>query len=225
MIQHDFRSKTFDNAAAPSKILFTAERPMLRAITNRFHVLRPRLLRSRPQILQLIRLQHGGPHKEYFQNPGQMPLPETNTHSGQHAPPPEFPREPSLLRRTWNTTGLILWSVLFGFGAGSSLITWAYLQGPFEEGTEEENDMLEEINDMMNEYPAMDGLLNDPEWEEWPVAPRMVAGDSGKGLNFVTGMLTGSKGIVQVWLPLSYTLCFLTRMCDRGYSSTAIWAF
>ncbi len=58
--------------------------------------------------------------------------------------------------------------------------------------------MLEEITEMMNEYPIMEGLLNDPEWEEWSASPRMVSGDSGKGLQFVTGTLTGSKGVIQV---------------------------
>jgi hypothetical protein len=130
-----------------------------------------------------------------------MPLPETNVHQGQYAPPPPSPqsgqRRP-LWRRISHGVGLSFWSLLFGFGAGGTLITWAYLQGPFEAGTEEENEMLDEITEMMNEYPAMSGMLEDPEWEEWPVAPRMVAGEGGKGLHFVSGTLSGSKGIVQV---------------------------
>jgi hypothetical protein len=96
---------------------------------------------------------------------------------------------------------------LVGFGAGSTLITWAYLQGPFVAGSEEENDMLEEITEMMNDHPSMDVLLNDAEWEELPVAPRMLSGDAGKGLNFVTGTLTGSKGIVQVVRSLEALSC------------------
>lgn len=65
--------------------------------------------------------------------------------------------------------------------------------------------MLEEIANMMNEYHAMNVLLNDPNWEELPEAPRMTSGDAGKGLNFVTGTLTGSKGIIQVALPIEAT--------------------
>lgn len=127
-----------------------------------------------------------------------MPVPETGIQASQHVPPADILNKPPLLRRIWRTAGLSIWSALLGFVAGSSLVTWAYLQGPFEAGTEEENDMLEEITNMINDYPAMEGLLNDPEWEEWPVASRMVSGDSGKGLALVSGTLTGSKGIIQV---------------------------
>ncbi|ERF68211.1 hypothetical protein EPUS_05292 [Endocarpon pusillum Z07020] len=126
-----------------------------------------------------------------------MPQSETGTRSYPFNVAPNFPTETTLGRNLWNATGLALCSLLFGFGAGTGLITWAYLQGPFEAGSEEESEMLEEITEMMNEYPAMEVLLNDPGWEEWPVPPRMVSGDAGKGLHFVTGTLTGSKGIIQ----------------------------
>lgn len=147
-----------------------------------------------------------------------MPQPETGTRSYPFNVVPDFPTETTLTRRLWNATGLALWSLILGFGAGTSLITWAYLQGPFEAGSEEESEMLEEITEMMNEYPAMEALLNDPEWEEWPVPPRMVSGDAGKGLHFVTGTLTGSKGIIQVRLSLETLLCLLTMLPSRGYS-------
>lgn len=131
-----------------------------------------------------------------------MPQPETGLRLGGVTLAPDFPQQTNLWRRLGTNTGIALWSILFGFGAGSSLITWAYLQGPFEAGTEEENAMLEEITEMMNEYPAMEVLLNDSEWEEWPVTPRIVSGDAGKGLTFITGTLPGSKGITQVTLLL-----------------------
>ena len=169
------------------------------AAPGMYCLLRSRPSRLRPRILQPIRLQHGGPHKEYFQNPRQMPLPETDTLSNRLTHPGDFPRKSTLMRRLWNSAGLALWSLLFGISAGSSLITWAYLQGPFEAGTDEEKDMLEEITSMINDHPATEGLLNDPEWEEIPVAPRVVSGDAGKGLSFVTGTLSGSKGIRQVF--------------------------
>lgn len=126
-----------------------------------------------------------------------MPQPETATRSYPFNAAPDFPTQTPLTWRLWNATGLALWSLLFGFGVGTGVVTWAYLQGPFAAGSEEEREMLEEITEMMNEYPAMEVLLNDPEWEEWPVPPRMVSGDAGKGLHFVTGTLTGSKGIIQ----------------------------
>jgi hypothetical protein len=173
---------------------------MHRASRRMSYLLRPRLSISRSQLPRSVRLQHGVSHEEYFQN-GQMPKPETHTSPSRSNVGREGSHESSLWRRIWSSTGVGVWFFIFGFGAGTSLITWAYLQGPFEAGSEEENDMLEEITDMMNEHPVMEVLLTDPEWEEWPSTPRMVSGDAGKGLNFVTGTLTGSKGIIQVFLP------------------------
>jgi hypothetical protein len=168
-------------------------------LSQRMHYLwRPRILLSRPRTLHLIRLQHGSPHKEYFQHPGRMPQSEPSLRSDRVTPAPDFPQQKTLWTRLWDATGLAALSFLFGFGAGSSLITWAYLQGPFEPGTSEETEMLEEITEMMNVCPAMEEIINDPDWEELPLVPRMVAGDAGKGLTFVTGTLTGSKGILQV---------------------------
>ena len=151
-----------------------------------------------------------------------MPQPETGTRSYPFNVAPDFPAETTLRRRFWNATGLVLWSLLFGFGAGTGLNTWAYLQGPSEAGSEGESEMLEEITEMMNEYPAMEVLLNDPEWEEWPVPPRMVSGDAGKGLHFVTGTLTGSKGITQVSLFLETLFRLLKMFRSRGYSFIGI---
>jgi hypothetical protein len=172
-----------------------------------YRLLKPQPFKSWPRPLLLIRLQHPWPHKEYFQNPGQMPLPDSVTHSSGSPSAPDFLHKSSALRRVLNIAGLGLWSLLFGFGAGSTLITWAYLQGPFAAGSEEENEMLEEITEMMNDHPSMDVLLNDSDWEELPVAPRMVSGDAGKGLSFVTGTLTGSKGILQVVHSLETLSC------------------
>lgn len=183
---------------ANSSAYVTKEGSMHRVCQTMHFLMRSRLLRARPRILPASRLQHGGPHKEYFQNPGQMPQQEIGTSSDQYALVSDFPQQKSFLRRSWETAGLGLWSLLLGFGAGSCLITWVYLHGTFDAGTEEENEMLEDITDTINEHPAMELLLNDPGWEELPAAPRMMSGDSGKGLNFITGTLTGSKGIAQV---------------------------
>lgn len=161
---------------------------------------------------QLIRLQHGIPHKEYFQNPSQMPLPENVAQTGQDSSASALAHTRTLFRRILTTTGLATLSLLFGLGGGTSLITWAYMQGTFEAGTEEENEMMDEITELMNEYAAMDELLNDPEWEELPVTPRMVSGESGKGLNFVTGTLVGSKGIIQVVLSIPLYLTHVDGM-------------
>lgn len=172
---------------------------MQRVLTARQYLSRPLISRSQFLTAQFIRLQHDGPHKEYFQNPSRMPLPETPTLPRRGDPLHDFPQQRSLLKRILGNTALALWFLLFGYGVGISLTTSLYLQGPFEAGTEEESDMLDRISGRMNEYSAMDALLNDPAWEEQPMAPSMVSGNSGNGRNLVTGTLTGSKGIVQVF--------------------------
>jgi hypothetical protein len=188
-------------------------------LSQKMHYLwRSRLLLSRPRTLQLFRLQHGGPHKEYFQNPGQMPPSEPSLRSDRISPAPDFLHQKTLRKRLWDATGLAALSILLGLGAGSSLITWAYLQGPFQPGTAEETEMLEEITEMINEHPATEVALNGADWEELPLVPRMVAGDAGKGLTFVTGTLTGSKGIVQV-IPSSKPLHLPSNNVSRDSSS------
>lgn len=42
--------------------------------------------------------------------------------------------------------------------SGVSLLTWDYLQPPFEPGSEEDQEMLEEIEEMMDSHPLVQGL-------------------------------------------------------------------
>ena len=111
----------------------------------------------RPIQRPLLRYQHELPHKEYFQNPGQTPLPDATPYT----PPPAFPSPPSYFRRGLR---LITWATVFGtlgFGAGISLLTWDYLQPPFVPGSEEDQEMLEEIEAMIDNHPLIQGLRED----------------------------------------------------------------
>jgi hypothetical protein len=125
--------------------------------------MRARLSRQiwRPLYRPLRRYQHDLPHKEYFQNPGQIPLPDATPYSA----PPAFPSPPSYFRRAFRS---ILWATLFGtlgLVSGVSLLTWDYLQPPFEPGSEEDQEMVEEIEAMMDSHPLVQGL-REGGWEE-----------------------------------------------------------
>lgn len=115
-----------------------------------------------------LRLQHGnhGPHKEYFQDPSQFPtnayevrIPPPNQRaraaqqqpllepSSSGLPPP--PKRVSLLRRLLRSALIVGISITLGGVVGTAVITWDYLQPPFERGSEQEQDLIEEIDEML----------------------------------------------------------------------------
>lgn len=100
----------------------------------------------------LRRWQHEqyGPHKEYFQTPGQSPLPDTTPyHPGEQIYTAPTDNEPSRFNRALRSLG---WLALFSFigsAAGQLLNTWEYMQPPNEPGSPEEQEILEEIEFMM----------------------------------------------------------------------------
>ena len=125
--------------------------------------MRARLSRQiwRPLYRPLRRYQHDLPHKEYFQNPGQIPLPDATPYSA----PPAFPSPPSYVHRAFRS---IVWATLFGtlgLASGISLLTWDYLQPPFEPGSEEDQEMVDEIETMMDSHPLVQGL-REAGWQE-----------------------------------------------------------
>ncbi|EHY56380.1 hypothetical protein ABEF92_006801 [Exophiala dermatitidis] len=163
---------------------------------------------------------HGPPHKEYFQTPGQMPAPDTTPyigqgpHSGAYPVPPQYtaagvpipppppaaafptpPSGPSLLRRA---TRSVLWAVLFGVlgaAAGTALITWEYLQPPFEPGSPEEEELNEEIWDTLESHPLVISLREEGWVEEDYYAGK--AHGPGSGHHLVAETLTGMRGITM----------------------------
>jgi hypothetical protein len=110
------------------------------ALSAQPFVLRPQLFAKRQQ-------NNYGPHKEYFQNPDQSPLPDTS---------PYDPREPVLTvpvekKRSWFQSALrsYFWATNFlilGFFAGGVFVAWEYTQPAPEVGSEEEELMQEEID-------------------------------------------------------------------------------
>lgn len=162
-----------------------------------FAILRRQALRQRKCLLPVRRLQHDGPHKEYFQNPAQLP----GSAFPQYTPPsqPTFPAQPSILNRILRST---LWATVFGVlgvTAGAGAITWEYLQPQFELGSEEELEMLEEIKEMMSTHPLLDVFAQDPNWKEQEMYMQDRDWDQDRDFHFLSRKtLKGANGISMV---------------------------
>jgi len=155
---------------------------------------------------QLQRPQHNqsGPHKEYFQTPGQMPVPDTTPYTAPYSPqvvktptptPTPTPTGPSLFSRFYRS---VFWATLFstlGLIAGTALISWEYIQPPFEPGSEEEQDLFEEILDTLEDHPLVLSLRHD-NWIEDNFYAGRVNGALG-GQHLVGEKLTGPRGITM----------------------------
>lgn len=154
-------------------------------------------LRPRICLPRFRRLQHGGPHKEYFQNPSQLPAAALP----QYALPPQptFPTQPSILSRLFRST---IWATLFGVlgvVAGTGAITWEYIQPQFELGSEEELEMLEEIKEMMSTHPLLDALAQDANWKEQAMYMEDRDWDRDRDFHFLSRKtLKGANGISMV---------------------------
>jgi hypothetical protein len=184
----------------------------------------------KPQLL--LRRQHSddNPHKEYFQTPGQAPKPDLSpydrTQSVSTSPtssqgrfqngipyvgsvppssiqaPPVKSKSYSLPRRALRST---LWAILFcnlGLLAGTYFITWEYMSPLFEEGSEEDAELLEEIKETVNEHPLVESLREN-EWREVDLDPATnpsvigaIQSGSIKGRSMIYQALSGTKGLM-----------------------------
>lgn len=177
-----------------------AIRPFLRRSllsTNRFY------LRSQLRAVELSR-QHRwatnnyGPHKEYFQTPGQAPLPDSTPYD-PNQPIQTVPQETGPSRIAGAFRGL-LWGALFGtlgIAAGVTFVTWDYLQPPFAPGSPEEQELLEEIDDLLNTHPVVLGL-RELGYTEEDFQMRRALADREKGQNLVHETLQGSSQTLRV---------------------------
>ncbi|KIX97926.1 uncharacterized protein Z520_06004 [Fonsecaea multimorphosa CBS 102226] len=162
-------------------------------------------------LLNVCRAQHDhhGPHKEYFQTPGQMPVPDSSpyTHGQPYipkiqtvpSPPPGAGASFSLLK---SFSRSVFWAVLFGslgVAAGTALITWEYLQPPFEPGSPAEQELYDEILDAMELHPLVDSLRQANWIEENYYAAAPVHGggalENRTGLHLVAETLSGTQGV------------------------------
>src|SRR5436190_17403562 len=164
----------------------------MRAIIRR-QTLRPRIFSP-----HLRRFQHGGPHKEYFQNPNQFPAATLP----QYAPPPPqptFPTQPSMLRRLARSTFWAMSFGLLGLFAGTAAITYEYLQPLFEVGSEEELEELEGIKEIMLSHPLLEALGQEENWKEQAMYMEDRDWDQEKDFHFLSRKtLKGANGISMV---------------------------
>ena len=155
--------------------------------------LRPKVFPSR-----FRRFQHGGPHKEYFQNPSQFPA--TSVPPYTTPPQPTFPTQTSVLRRLTRST---FWAVSFGVlgvVAGTAAITYEYLQPLFDVGTEEELEELEGIKEIMSSHPLLEALGQDENWKEQAMYMEDRDWDEEKDFHFLSRKtLKGANGISMVY--------------------------
>jgi hypothetical protein len=144
----------------------------------------------------LVRCQQNwGPHKEYFQTPGQAPVPDITPYD------PKEPIQTHVTRRARSRTSRlsrsVLWTSLFavlGAAGGTALITWEYLQPPFEPGSEEEKELQSEIDELLESHPLVEdlrqrGWIEDNFYEQ----RQRYSGQAGQ--NLIHDTLTGTQGI------------------------------
>lgn len=142
------------------------------------------------------RAQHDGygPHKEYFQRPGQTPIPDATP----YLPPRPTPviqasSGPSRIVRAARSVSWAFLFYLLGSAAGTALITWQYLQPPFERGSPEDEEMLDEIFETLETHPLVESLREDQWIEDNRYASQLTA--TGKGYHLVWEQLSGTQGI------------------------------
>jgi hypothetical protein len=145
------------------------------------------------------RAQHGfnGPHKEYFQNPSQLPTPDPTPYTQPTIPSQiNTPRAgPPLIIRAARS---FFWATLFstlGLIGGTALITWEYLQPPFESGSEEDQELFEEILETLEIHPLVETLREDCWIEDNWYSGKYNGAD--KGLHLVAEQLSGTQGITM----------------------------
>ena len=91
----------------------------------------------------------------------------------------------------------LLWADLFallGAVAGTALITWEYIQTPYDLTEDEETEMLNEILQSMKEDPLVSGL-HEETWTETQVYPQRSHEEMKRGLDFIYERLIGTHGI------------------------------
>ncbi|KAJ9658497.1 hypothetical protein H2198_003649 [Neophaeococcomyces mojaviensis] len=139
-----------------------------------------------------------GPHKEYFQHPSQFPIngiptttqpaqPVISQHS-TNVPPLKTP-EPSRIRRAIQASFLTTVFLILGYSVGAAVVTWEYLQPPYEAGSEEYQELLEDIEDLIETCPLVEEL-REQGWIEESVRPV-----SGQSQHLVHNALSGTQGI------------------------------
>lgn len=126
-----------------------------------------------------------------------MPAPDTTPYTQPYVPTiNKVYTGPSILVRA---TRSVFWAVLFstlGVSAGTALITWEYLQPPFEPGSEEDEELFEEILEALETHPLVDSL-REANWVEEAYYTARINGADHRGLHLVSENLSGTRGITM----------------------------
>ncbi|KAL6242593.1 hypothetical protein RBB50_010239 [Rhinocladiella similis] len=125
-----------------------------------------------------------------------MPAPDTTPYTGAYTPQiVKTPTGPSLF---WRFARSVFWADLFftiGAIAGTALISWEYLQPPFESGSEEDQELCEEIQETLEVHPLVEGL-REQNWTEENFYPSRSNG-AVRGEHLVGEKLTGTRGVTM----------------------------
>lgn len=150
-------------------------------------------IRLRPRVA--IRLQHDHPHKEYFQdpvNPSNLDFhpPERIYH------PPQSPHPPTRISRPiLRIVRSSIWIGVCSFAgliSGGLLASWVYINEPFPPGSEDDTELLDEIEESFETHPTLMNLRSDPDWVEVVGMPSV---DKNLKKNIMFQSLNGSRGI------------------------------
>lgn len=148
----------------------------------------------------LRRQQHSNQwaHKEYFQTPGQAPLPDTTPYQpGEYIETALTSNEPSRLSRALRSLGWIALFNTLGVAAGVGFVSWQYMQPPYEPDSPEELEILEEIEDLMKHNPVAEDLRQQG-WIEEEFYSRQPRLPQDRGTNLVRDTLRGSSQTLNI---------------------------
>ena len=84
---------------------------------------------------------------------------------------------------------------MLGVVAGTTLITWEYLEPPFPPGSEEEQELYAEVVETLDTHPLVDQLRTE-NWIEENFYATRPPGGLETGMNLVREKLTGTQGLM-----------------------------
>ena len=115
---------------------------------------------------------------------------------------PSFPIETVSTKtgpsRTSRVLRSLLWATVFtalGLAAGTTLITWEYLQPPFEPGSQEAQELYDEVLETLDTHPLIEQLHTE-KWIEENFYASRPHGGLNTGMNLVQEKLVGTQGLM-----------------------------
>lgn len=87
---------------------------------------------------------------------------------------------------------------MLGYTAGAAIITWEYMQPPYERGSEEYTEMQEEIDEILEDAPICEQLRRD-NWFEYPITRSTAPANASQRehQHLVNDTLSGVQGFTM----------------------------